>query len=89
MAALIYRARDLEVIPDWRAKSMFVELGRLGWRINEPGDVPIEEPSLAREIVDAVLVEDSIDDVSDLTGLPVRELMTVVIGEKPGLRALF
>jgi Zn-dependent peptidase ImmA (M78 family)/transcriptional regulator with XRE-family HTH domain len=89
MAALIYRARDLEVIPDWRAKSMFVELGRLGWRINEPGDVPIEAPSLAREIVDAVLVEDSIDDVSDLTGLPVRELMTVVMGEKPGLRALF
>ncbi|HEV2006607.1 MAG TPA: ImmA/IrrE family metallo-endopeptidase, partial [Candidatus Limnocylindrales bacterium] len=53
MAALIYRARDLDVIPDWRAKAMFVELGRRGWRINEPGDVRIEEPSLAREIVDA------------------------------------
>jgi Zn-dependent peptidase ImmA (M78 family)/transcriptional regulator with XRE-family HTH domain len=88
MAALIYRARDLEVIPDWRAKAMFVELGRRGWRINEPGDVRIEEPSLAREIVDAVLVGDSIDDVSDQTGLPIRELMTVVMGERSGLRAV-
>jgi Zn-dependent peptidase ImmA (M78 family)/transcriptional regulator with XRE-family HTH domain len=89
MAALIYRARDLEVIADWRAKSMFMELSRRGWRLTEPGDLAPEEPTLAREIVQ-VLSDDgqSIEDVSDLSGLPVAELQSAVIGERAALRAV-
>lgn len=89
MAALIYRAKDLEVIPEWRAKALFMELSRRGWRLHEPGNVALEEPTLVRGVVDVHLVDHgaSLEEVAELAGLPIDELRRHILGE-PVLRAV-
>ena len=53
MAALLKRATDLEAITPRKARSLWVELGKAGYRKREPLelDLPHESPSLLNEIV--------------------------------------
>jgi Zn-dependent peptidase ImmA (M78 family)/transcriptional regulator with XRE-family HTH domain len=90
MAALVYRARDLGVITDWRAKSLFMEISRRGWRLNEPGDIRIEQPTLARAILDVHRREHdySLEELSELSGLPAPVLSTYMLNERAALAAL-
>lgn len=44
VAALIRRAKDLDLITDRTYRSFQIKLSELGWRTNEPGDVPVETP---------------------------------------------
>lgn len=55
MAALLKRATDLEVITPRKARSLWVELGKAGYRKREPTelDLPRESPSLLNEIIQA------------------------------------
>lgn len=46
MAALVRRAYDLSLITDWRYRSLNVELSALGYRTDEPGELPAEHPTL-------------------------------------------
>jgi Zn-dependent peptidase ImmA (M78 family)/transcriptional regulator with XRE-family HTH domain len=51
MAALIRRAHDLRQITDRQYREFYMKLGKLGWRISEPGDVAPEDPhSIGRVI---------------------------------------
>lgn len=53
MAALIRRARDLDVIGERRYNSLFQQLSRLGYRKNEPFEIPREKPQLVQLILDS------------------------------------
>lgn len=55
MAALLKRAADLETITPRKARSLWVELGKAGYRKREPSelDLPRESPSLIDEIMQA------------------------------------
>lgn len=55
MAALLKRAADLRVITPRKARSLWVELGKAGYRKREPTelDLPRESPSLLDEIIQA------------------------------------
>ena len=44
MQALVYRARQLEIISESRYKSLFVQMSRLGYRKKEPVDLSPEKP---------------------------------------------
>jgi len=55
MSALIKRASDLERIAPGRAKSLFIEIGRRGWRLREPIEVEFETPTLYAELAEAHL----------------------------------
>lgn len=46
IAALINRAKDLDLISDSRAKSLWIQLSSKGWRKQEPVVVENEEPRL-------------------------------------------
>jgi Zn-dependent peptidase ImmA (M78 family) len=52
MAALIRRARDLEVITERQYRSLQVELNRNGYKTAEPDTVAQEKPTLLKEILD-------------------------------------
>ncbi len=53
MAALLQRAREIGEITPRRAKTMWVELGKAGYRMQEPIelDLPVEKPTLMQEIL--------------------------------------
>lgn len=52
MAAIIYRAKDLGRITAGRFKSLYASLGAQGYRAVEPFPLPVEEPQLAKKLVD-------------------------------------
>lgn len=51
MQALIYRARDLGIISESTMRQLFISFSRSGWRKREPGELPLEEPTLWRQLV--------------------------------------
>jgi len=52
MQALIYRARTLGTITERQQRSWFMRFGQLGYRKTEPVEIPREEPTLIRRVVD-------------------------------------
>lgn len=52
MQALLYRARDLDVITPGRYRAMMMLFGSLGYRRHEPVALEHEEPVLLAEIID-------------------------------------
>jgi Zn-dependent peptidase ImmA (M78 family) len=52
MQALIYRAHYLGKITDRQRRSWFMRFNQLGYRKNEPVQIPREEPELLRRVLD-------------------------------------
>ncbi len=52
MQALIYRAKELEVISERRFTSLFQQLSRFGYRKSEPFPIDHEKPRLVSDLVD-------------------------------------
>lgn len=71
MAALIYRARDLEQIPEDEYRRLFKELSRLGYRKNEPLPLTPENPRALRQILDVYQVTNgfSVDELARLANV--------------------
>ncbi len=53
MAALIRRALDIGKINERKARSLYEEMGKMGYRYQEPYPIPLERPTLLKEIIDA------------------------------------
>lgn len=49
--ALLYRLKDLGVISRHHYKQWFIHLGKMGWRKEEPGELPTEEPKWLRRSI--------------------------------------
>src|SRR5260370_31893651 len=56
IAALIMRARKLEIIKQRKYAQLFQQLSARGWRMREPRmfDVPVEKPRAVRQIAEMV-----------------------------------
>ncbi len=57
MQALIYRAKDLEVISERRFSSLFQQLSRFGYRKREPYPIDHETPRLVKSLLDKHRIE--------------------------------
>ena len=57
MQALIYRAKDLEVISERRFTSLFQQLSRFGYRKREPYPIDRETPRLLKSLLDKHRIE--------------------------------
>lgn len=68
MAALMRRALDLGKITQRQYRTLNEQMGKQGYRINEPYPLPIEKPSVLNEIIDVYRNEYnySISDLSKL-----------------------
>lgn len=51
MQALAYRAADLGIIDGVLKRELFIKFSTLGWRKQEPDELPLEEPTLWRQLV--------------------------------------
>ena len=55
IASLVYRARELGVISEGRARSLFIEIGqRWGRSSPEPIKIPVEKPRALRKLIESV-----------------------------------
>jgi Zn-dependent peptidase ImmA (M78 family)/DNA-binding XRE family transcriptional regulator len=88
LGALLYRARDLELMSPSAYQSAMKQMSRRGWRTNEPGDLgPPERPALLRRATE--LLADHGTDLSQLAvelSVPpelLEELLGVQQVERP------
>jgi Zn-dependent peptidase ImmA (M78 family)/DNA-binding XRE family transcriptional regulator len=70
MAGLAKRAYDLSKITPRQYRALFEQMSKLGYRTKEPEPVPVEEPTLAREILD-VYQNDQHYSIAELSRLVV------------------
>jgi len=76
MQALLYRARDLQLISASGYESAMKQVSRRGWRRQEPGDLgPPESTALLRRA--AELIADAgveLEELADAVELPVERV---------------
>jgi Zn-dependent peptidase ImmA (M78 family)/transcriptional regulator with XRE-family HTH domain len=53
IAALVKRAKDLDIISDTKYKNLNISISKNGWRKSEPIQIPVEEPTALRDIIKA------------------------------------
>ncbi len=86
MAAILKRAGDLGCITPRHARTLWMEMSKLGYRRHEPGTVPTERPALIYELlrVHQDSLDYSLEDLAEI--LAENHLHTLLGGEdKPGL----
>jgi len=84
MAALLKRANDLNVITPRRAKTMWMQLSKAGFRVREPVelDIPLEKPTLLAEIMGiyADEMDYTFSDLADLFSLHEHDVCHIYFG---------
>lgn len=87
MAALLKRASDLELITPRQKNYLWTQMGKQGFRLKEPVEIPIEEPTVLEDIVN-VHRQDlgySISELSKLVESYEKEFRTKFLNNS-GLR---
>lgn len=85
--ALLYRAREVELISPTTYESAMRQMSRRGWRRHEPGDVgPPERPALARKALE-LLEENGVsrEELASEAHLPAGELDRLLGGSETEL----
>jgi Zn-dependent peptidase ImmA (M78 family) len=81
LAAMIYRARRIDLIPQRLYERLWREFSRLGIRENEPGEVAPDRPRRMEALFDAAIGEGliSFKEIADLVGVDEREVIDKVV----------
>jgi Zn-dependent peptidase ImmA (M78 family)/DNA-binding XRE family transcriptional regulator len=80
-AALVYRAREIHLIRESRANSLYVEMSRRGWLKSEPEGIPREQSHFWQQIVDDLRRSGVAKaDIVRETGVPAQELEALLFG---------
>lgn len=81
VAALAYRMHELGMLTTWQYHSAFVEISRMGYRMNEPNEIERESSSVLAKVF-KMLSDKGIRraDVARALGLPTEELHKMVFG---------
>ena len=82
-AAIIYRAKELNCIPEETARYLYVTLGRNGERKKETVQVPIDTPKIVKKMYDLHVTElnYSEEELSDITGLMPNDIRSELLDE--------
>jgi hypothetical protein len=79
--ALAYRLRRLGLLSEWEARSVYIEMGKLGYRKNEPEEIARETSQvLAKVLASARGDGTSFGDIAEDLRLPEEELRKLVFG---------
>lgn len=74
MQAILYRCKDLDILPEHRVKSLFIQFRRNGWHKQEPGKpFPAERTLLFEQLVYRGAAEGLVSDskAAELLKMPV------------------
>jgi hypothetical protein len=89
MAALLQRAKDLGEITPRHSKTLWIQLGKAGYRKQEPPElaIPIEKPTLLQEILSTYSnqMDYTFSELAQLLRLHEHEVCHVYFGAKTGL----
>lgn len=90
MAALLRRAKDINTVTPRHAKTLWIEMGKAGYRMREPVelDIPIERPKLLEEIIGVYSneMDYSVSDLAQLFKLHEHEVCNIYFGASLGTR---
>lgn len=90
MAALLYRAKDLGTITAHRYKQLWMEMGKAGFRKNEPQELAVahERPRLLTDMVSAHLdvLNYTVAELSEAIRLDEADFRRFYLGERTALR---
>ena len=80
------RAGELRTITARRKSYLWTEMSRSGWRLNEPVELPTEQPTLFQEIVNVYSVElgYSAKDLSAVVLEPIEQVRRVFLPKPTG-----
>jgi hypothetical protein len=86
MAALLKRASDLGEITPRQARTLWMKIGKLGYKVREPVelDIPQEEPRFLSEVVGVYVndMEYSIHDLGKLLHLHDKEFRQLYLNSR-------
>lgn len=90
MQAILMAAERLGRITPYKSRSLWKQISALGYRTREPFEIPVEEPTLIRDIVRTHTTELGYSDaeVAKVVCLPVDTFQEVFKRETPRLRLL-
>lgn len=90
MQALLRYANTLGMVTQNQYKYLWIQMGTIGYRKNEPVSIPIEKPSLIAEIINAYVSDlgYSKAELASVLQMNVSELESIYFGAKGGLRVL-
>ncbi|HKS46384.1 MAG TPA: XRE family transcriptional regulator [Amycolatopsis sp.] len=84
MWALLRRAHTLGILSDWRYRSLAVEMSTLGYRTNEPDELPPDTPAAVEAAIAWHLRHGrTIDDLAARAGLHVQEFTRLYLAASP------
>lgn len=90
MQALLRYANALGMVSQNQYKYLWIQMGTLGYRKNEPVSIPVEKPGLITEIVNAYVTDlgYSKEELAAVLQLNVPELESIYFGTKGKLKIL-
>lgn len=90
MQAVLKRAEDVERIKPFRAKRLWIEISRRGYRKHEPVELPVETPTLVRKMVRLHLDELGYDEgeLASTLRTTTNALRTLLLGERHQLHVV-
>lgn len=59
--ALVYRAQEINAIQPAKARRLFMEINKNGWKKNEPNPLPLEMPELSIRLVEYIKSQTGLD----------------------------
>jgi Zn-dependent peptidase ImmA (M78 family) len=73
--AMAYRLNSLKLLSDWQYKSIFIEVGKRGYRAGEPGGIDRETSIIWRKVLGQLWSEKTTkNDIAHSLHLPLDEL---------------
>jgi Zn-dependent peptidase ImmA (M78 family) len=90
MQALLLHANKLGTVTKNQYKYLWIQMGSLGYRKNEPVTIPVEKPTLISEIVNAYISDLGYtkEELASVLQVNVPELERVYFGNKGKLKIL-
>lgn len=84
MAAILLRAKQLGELNERQYRYFWINFGKLGYRLKEPIDIPIEESTLIKHLIDQHLdqLNLSIEELQKILLLHKKELFNLYLGHR-------
>jgi Zn-dependent peptidase ImmA (M78 family) len=82
IAALLYRAKDLDIITDYAHRNAMITIGQIGWRKNEPASFKGEEkPTRLLELLGRGIAEECISQskAAELYGMKLGNFRDILL----------
>jgi Zn-dependent peptidase ImmA (M78 family)/DNA-binding XRE family transcriptional regulator len=81
--ALVYRAQEINAIQQAKARRLFMEINKNGWKKNEPNPLPHEIPELSAHLIEYIKKETGLelDDMCRVIGANTEEVQSKFLRE--------